>query len=124
MGTYDYTYDADGNRIAETDIATGAVTTYQWNNANELIGVQRPRRRCHVRLRCLRAKGLADGKRDNQNFIYDGQSVALVLNSSGQVIERDLYGPAVDRILAADYPVPTGPGPRRHDRHGGLDAYR
>ena len=41
-GTYRYTYDADGNRIARTDIATGAVTTYQWNNANELIGVSGP----------------------------------------------------------------------------------
>ena len=33
-GTYDFTYDADGNRIAETKISDLTVTGYTWDNAN------------------------------------------------------------------------------------------
>jgi RHS repeat-associated protein len=35
-------------------------------------------------------------------FIYDGANVALILNSSGGVIERELNGPAVDQVFASE----------------------
>ena len=38
-GTYNYQYDADGNRIERTDIATGAVTDYVWDNRDRLVEV-------------------------------------------------------------------------------------
>jgi hypothetical protein len=38
-GTYNYQYDADGNCIERTNIATGAVTDYTWDNRNRLIAV-------------------------------------------------------------------------------------
>ena len=38
-GTYNYSYDADGNRIERSDIATGAVTDYVWDNRDRLVEV-------------------------------------------------------------------------------------
>ena len=39
-GTYDYSYDNEGNLIQKTDIATGAYTTYTWDYHNRLTDVQ------------------------------------------------------------------------------------
>ncbi len=41
-----------------------------------------------------------------QNFVYDGQEMVLVLDGNGQVVERELYGPAVDQILATETVTP------------------
>ena len=41
-----------------------------------------------------------------QNYIYDGQEIVLVLNVSGQVMQRNLYGPAVDQVLATETVTP------------------
>ncbi|GIW97140.1 MAG: hypothetical protein KatS3mg111_0473 [Pirellulaceae bacterium] len=38
-GQYNYTYDAEGNMTQRTDIATGAVTEYQWDLRNRLVAV-------------------------------------------------------------------------------------
>ncbi|WP_425618761.1 RHS repeat-associated core domain-containing protein [Anatilimnocola sp. NA78] len=38
-GTYDYTYDDEGNRLTRTDISTGYVTEYAWDHRNRLIAV-------------------------------------------------------------------------------------
>jgi hypothetical protein len=35
-------------------------------------------------------------------FIYDGANVALILNASGGVIDRELNGPAVDQVFASE----------------------
>ena len=38
-GTYNYSYDADGNCTERTNIATGAVTDYVWDNRDRLVEV-------------------------------------------------------------------------------------
>jgi RHS repeat-associated protein len=38
-GTYNYTYDDEGNRSTRTVIATGYVTVYAWDHRNRLISV-------------------------------------------------------------------------------------
>jgi RHS repeat-associated protein len=38
-GTYDYTYDDEGNRLTRTNIATGHVTRYEWDHRNRLASV-------------------------------------------------------------------------------------
>jgi RHS repeat-associated protein len=48
----------------------------------------------------------------HENYIYDGANAVLVLNSSGQVTERELYGPAVDQILASEAVTPVLSGPQ------------
>jgi RHS repeat-associated protein len=37
-----------------------------------------------------------------ESFVYDGENIALILNSSGGVIERELDGPAVDQVMASE----------------------
>ena len=39
--TYDYAYDAEGNRIRQTERATGVVTEYPYDHRNRLVQVQR-----------------------------------------------------------------------------------
>ena len=120
-GQYYYSYDPAGNRTAKFESATGQldstatnITTYQWNNANELTGVSE----------CATYAAYKSGTATSQvaygydpfgglvsrtpaggtaeYFVNDGQNVALVLNSIGQVTERELWGPAVDQILATE----------------------
>ena len=92
-GTYNYTYDAAGNRIARTDIATGQVTLYQWNNANELTAVISGGTEVAYAYNALgqmvsrTPTGIAGEQ--TEYYVYDGQNLALVLNAAGQVVERE-----------------------------------
>jgi RHS repeat-associated protein len=38
-GTYNYEYDAEGNRVKRTEIATGHVTEYEWDHRNRMVRV-------------------------------------------------------------------------------------
>src|SRR5262245_35831787 len=40
-GTYTFTYDAEGNRLTQTEIASGKLTQYEWDYRNRLIRVVR-----------------------------------------------------------------------------------
>ena len=111
-GTYYYTYDADGNRIARTQISNGAVTTYEWNNADELTAVLGGGGNALYAYDAFGRMVTQTESGATQNFIYDGQNIALVLNASGQVIERELYGPAVDQVLASETVTPVASGPQ------------
>ncbi len=101
-GVYYYSYDPDGNCIAQTQISNlSNVTYYQWNDANQLVGVSGGANATYS----YDAFGRIVSQTENgttQNFIYDGQNLALVLDGSGNVIERELYGPAVDQVLASE----------------------
>ena len=119
-GVYNYTYDADGNCIARTNISDGTVTGYEWNNAGELTAVlQFPNWGDYVAGSgstsetdySYNAAGqmvtMSPNSGPSQHYVYDGQNLALVLNSSGQVLERDLYGPAVNQVLATETVTPS-----------------
>ena len=38
-GLYNYSYDGEGNRTSQTEIATGIVTEYEWDYRNRLVSV-------------------------------------------------------------------------------------
>ena len=38
-GTYNYTYDNEGNRLTRTEIVTGELTEYEWDYRNRLVSV-------------------------------------------------------------------------------------
>ena len=79
------------------------ITTYQWNNANQLTAV-----RVHQLLDLPvghdtsevdygydafgRMVSRTPRRGTAQYYVYDGQNMALVLNAGGQVLERELYG--------------------------------
>src|SRR5690606_30063393 len=38
-GTFNYTYDDEGNRLSKTNIATGELIEYSWDHRNRLTGI-------------------------------------------------------------------------------------
>ncbi len=132
-GTYYYTYDADGNRTArfvnttsgdETlDSNASDITIYKWNNAGELVsatyyptysdytyatgGTETDYTYDAFGEMVSRTSG-----GNTENYVYDGKNLVLVLNSSGQVTERELYAAAVDKILASETVAPVESGPQ------------
>jgi RHS repeat-associated protein len=128
-GTYHYEYDAEGNRLArwvqnssnagQTAPASGDtdITTYTWDNRNRLTSVstystyakllaQTPDTSVaytyDVFDRMVCEDQTVGSPGTDEYFIYDGQNPVLVLNPNGSVIQRELWGPAVDQILASE----------------------
>src|SRR5208337_3468788 len=101
-GTYDYTYDLDGNRVARTRISDLTVTTYQWDNENHLTAVSGAGGGAAYAYDAFGRKVSQTENGATSYFIDDGENVALVLNASGQVTERELYAAAVDQVLASE----------------------
>jgi YD repeat-containing protein len=121
-GTYNYQYDAEGNRTRRTSVATGEVTEYEWDHRNRLVKItdrdasgtatkvveyaydfQNRRLAKHI-------DNNADGTFDKQSFyVYDGERwqrgnagdhIAVFFDGSGALTNRYLHGPAIDQILA------------------------
>jgi hypothetical protein len=123
-GTYDYQYDAEGNRTRRTHIASGEVTEYDWDHRNRLTRVtvkasdQGPVTKDILYdydvFNRLVGKTVAYDTdpaepEDVTYFVYDGERrergnagdhLALVFDGNGDLTNRYLYGPAVDQILA------------------------
>jgi RHS repeat-associated protein len=135
-GTYYYQYDAAGNRTARYQNAVDKsldshatnITIYGWNNANELVSVKTYGTYSAYSSSATPASEVDYGydpfgemvSRTVKNssgtvtsaadYIYDGANPVLVLNASGQVTERNLYGPAVNQIMATETVTPVSMG--------------
>jgi RHS repeat-associated protein len=114
-GTYDYAYDNEGNLITRTDIATGAVTKYAWDNRNRLTEVTSETASGTVTQTVnyyydpenrLIAETVtpASGTATTKYYTYDGDEIVLAFSATGagatSLTDRYLWGPAVDQILA------------------------
>jgi RHS repeat-associated protein len=108
-GTSTYDYDADGNLVRQTDIATGAVTTYTYDFRNRLVEVAQ---------RDANGKTLTDVR-----YVYDAldrriariadTTVYTVYNranawadvdATGKVVAQYLFGDRDDQLLARSRP--------------------
>jgi RHS repeat-associated protein len=102
-GTYQYRYDDEGNLSAKTELATGKITTYQWDYRNRLVSVTSD---SHVIEYLYDAQDKRVGKQLDgikiERYIYDGDDIALVVNAQGTLIERYLYGDSTDSVLAVE----------------------
>ena len=130
-GTFNYTYDNEGNTTRKTAIAGGAYTEYVWNHRNQLTavidrtsaGVQVKRsdytydafdRRTLDR---YDAPGAAGYDRYDW-FITDGQHELIVMRDSNgaatvqnyRIANRFLHGASVDEVLS-DEQYASGSGP-------------
>ena len=110
-GTYYYTYDADGNCLMRTAVSGGAITAYTWNNANQLTSVTQ-----YAGTDAYNAKSAtctvdyfydAFGRmvrrvagETTENYVYDGENLALVMGSGG--VEREFYVPGTTLVLATE----------------------
>ncbi len=113
-GTYDYTYDNNGNLITQTDILSGDETIYSYDFRNRLIEVQQVVSGTTSTLAVYtydalnRRIGVSEGGSATWT-VYDGTSTAPLLdfNGSGTLTARYLNGPSpagVDAVLARDTP--------------------
>ncbi len=113
-GVYQYTYDAEGNRLTKTRIADGRKTEYSWDHRNRLTKVVVKNaagtmlteerfthdvqdRRLGV---WLDADGSGAGAGVQSWTVYAGDNPYADFNGSGALTNRYLYGQAVDQLFA------------------------
>ncbi len=107
-GTFNFTYDDEGNRTSRTKIATGEVTEYSWDHRNRLVQVVEKDSQGQVTKtvdytydvfdrRIAKSVTPAVGPAHIEQFIYDGPHIALRFEN-GNLASRYLHGPATDQI--------------------------
>ncbi len=124
-GTYNYTYDDEGNRTQKTAISGGAYTTYSWDYRNRLTTVKDYSSASvllkettynydtHNRLvkSTYDADGAGAGAATPRYWAFDeGINPLLEFkgSSASDVSHRYLWGPAVDQLFADEQPTSTG----------------
>jgi RHS repeat-associated protein len=99
-GTYNYTYDNDGNTLTQTNIATGSVTYYAWDYRNRLTEEKGEDKNGNV----LNDEKFTYDVNNNRiavslngttqlYTVYDGANPYIDFNSSGTLTERYLTNP-------------------------------
>jgi RHS repeat-associated protein len=99
-GTYNYTYDKDGNMTSQTNIATGYVTYYTWDYRNRLIEVKQEDNHNNV----LNDEKFTYDVNNNRiavslngtaqlYTVYDGANPYIDSNGSGTLTQRYLTNP-------------------------------
>ncbi len=126
-GTFNYEYDAEGNRTKKTEIATGDYTSLEWDHQNHLVAI-----RSYTSTNTLtqeieydydalgrriakRVDETGNGTFDRaEKYVYDSSGktdpatgvllddVVLVFDISDQLTERYLHGPAIDQVFASE----------------------
>jgi RHS repeat-associated protein len=115
-----YTYDANGNLVKQVAINGSSEIDYQYDYRNRLTEVTNKDgtgetaqttqvvdysydafNRLTTRTVTLYSGGVA-GTPVTGHFVYDGDNMVLMLDDSGAVTDRVLYGPAVDQVLAEE----------------------
>jgi RHS repeat-associated protein len=107
---YTYTYDHDGNLISETQTSTGDVTTYTWDYRNRLTNVVEENSSHTVILqatytydvlnRRIETDETVSGTETKLYTVYDGTNPYAEFDGSGDLVERYVYGPGANQILA------------------------
>jgi RHS repeat-associated protein len=105
-GTYNYTYDNEGNVATKTRISDGQQSTFSWDYRNRLTEVvvkngtttlQDDKFTYDVQDRRIGKWTLSGGQ---QWTVYDGINPYADFNSGGSLTNRYLYGNAVDFLFA------------------------
>ncbi|MFO0871611.1 MAG: pre-peptidase C-terminal domain-containing protein [Pirellulales bacterium] len=115
-GRYSYTYDADGNLIRRTELASGASTEYTWDFRNRLTAVTRRQAdntfveqveyrydALDRRIRRTVQDSVNDATPEITHYVHDRDRVLLEMTGNGggtEASRRYLHGPAVDQVLA------------------------
>jgi RHS repeat-associated protein len=119
-GTFNYTYDAEGNLTRRTTIADGSTRDFVWDYRNRLVSVidktaggtqtQRVDFTYDAGDRRISKTVQAAGGTTETFFVSDGDNVVLEFRDSDGpgganppvLSARNLFGPAVDEVLAQD----------------------
>lgn len=105
-GQFNYTYDREGNLATKSNIATGVVTTYNYDFRNRLVGVV-DRNLSGNTTQSVEFKYDAFNRRISKTvngqttyFVNDGDELWAELNPAGEIISRYLQGADVDELIA------------------------
>jgi RHS repeat-associated protein len=122
-GTYRYAYDAEGNVIRRTEIATNQVREFQWDHLNRLVGVidrdaaGATTQEVHYTYDALGrriSKAVDADPADGldavfTSFVYDGENVLLDFTDADgggpgapALTARYLHGDQVDQVFAQE----------------------
>lgn len=126
-GKFNYSYDAEGNLLSKTEIATTQTTFYSWDHRNRLTRVEL-RANTSPTSTLLRSviftydvfdrrigkevdvDGAGPVTPNRETYVYDGPHVILEFFDTnladatpGSLVRRNLYGLAVDMILATEH---------------------
>jgi RHS repeat-associated protein len=113
---YTYGYDDEGNRVLRTDKTTGDYIEYGWDHRNRLtlVAFKNSSNTTTKKValeydafdRRVRKRVDDDGNGTwdrGEQYVYDGAHIALVFDDSGDLVRRNLFGPAIDQILASEF---------------------
>jgi YD repeat-containing protein len=110
-GTYNYQYDAEGNRVKRTKIVGGAVDEYAWDYRNRLVSVVSKNAGGGV-IKTVGYEYDVDDQRVRktvdgvvENYLIDRDQIAFVTDGGGNQTFHYLYGLNVDFVLAQDSPA-------------------
>jgi RHS repeat-associated protein len=96
-GTFNYTYDDEGNRVEKKSLKSSEVTKYVWDHRNRLVQVKTPKEAVNYvydfRNRLV--------KRNDEFFIHDEWQIVASLKNN-KVTHRYLWGANQDELLATD----------------------
>ena len=129
-GTYNYTYDDEGTRLTKTNISTGDYVEYTWDYRNRLTNITTKNNSDVVThevdyiydifnrriVKTIDADGAGSGTATEHVYIYDGlreergaagDHMLLQFDEADDLIDRFMYGPNVDQILASEEVVST-----------------
>ncbi len=126
-GTFNYTYDNEGNRLTRTRISGAAaddyLTEYTWDHHNRLTKVTFKNNSGTVTKeaiytynvfdrrikKSIDADGAGAGAAVGVEYVYDGGwDIQLAFNGHSSLTNRYLHGPGEDNILADEQFTPTG----------------
>jgi RHS repeat-associated protein len=110
--TYHYTYDNEGNLITRTSLASGETAVYSWDNRNRLTSIvfrngsgtvinQITYQYDPLDRLIARTVGLGGGT-STEHYVYDGAQVLFVLDTYDHLVQRLMYGPGTDQMLAVE----------------------
>ncbi len=113
-GTYNYAYDAAGNLLSKTSIATGAATTYAWDYRNRLTEVDSvsgttttvvARFTYDALNRQIEEVDSPNDAATTRWTVYDGKTPLLDFSGSGSLLARYLSVPGtINEMLARQTP--------------------
>lgn len=95
-----YGYDDNGNMIVKVSRANGAVTNYDYDAENRLIGVTTSTSNISYNYDPFGRRIQKDVNGAQVKYVYDGEDIVLEYNTADELIASYLHGPGIDEPIS------------------------